>query len=142
MRPAIDYSLAHRNCAACGEPFVMTGPDHRYCSRAECKRERQRRPRVSPYVGLSTGQVGAIAELLVSADLLAQGYEVFRAVSPAASCDLIALRGDQILRVEVRTRGRKVDGSISHSRPPSDAGRQDLYAYVTHDREIVYEPVS
>jgi len=141
MRAAIDYSLAKRTCEACRGDFIPTRDKQRFCSRAECKRDRERKPRLSPYVGLSTGQIGAIAELLVSADLLAQGYEVFRSVSQAASCDLIALRGAQLLRVEVRTRARRVDGSISMNRPPTDAGRQDLYAYVTHDREIVYEPV-
>lgn len=53
--------------------------------------------------GLSTGKVGAISELIVCADLLKKGWEVFRTVSQSCSCDLIVIKNKKILRIEVRT---------------------------------------
>jgi len=52
---------------------------------------------------LSVGNKGAISELLVCVDLTKKGFEVFRAVSPACSCDLVARKGDKIFTIEVRT---------------------------------------
>ena len=52
---------------------------------------------------LSFGQIGALGELAVCADLLSRGYEVFRAVSPSCSVDVIAQKNGKISRVEVKT---------------------------------------
>lgn len=60
---------------------------------------------------------GTISELLVCADLLRMGYEVFWAVSPTASCDLIATKGDAVFRVEVKTGHERLNGKPSHSKP-------------------------
>lgn len=46
---------------------------------------------------------GAFAELVICADLLKRGYEVFRSVSAHASCDLLAQKEGRIYRIEVRT---------------------------------------
>jgi len=86
----------------------------------------------------NTGTKGAIGELRVCTDLLARGYEVFRAVSPSASCDLIAVRDGRIWRVEVRS-APCYGGKVYKSRPKKDAGKQDVYAWVT-DTAIIYEP--
>src|SRR5262249_47266514 len=51
--------------------------------------------------GLGSGTKGAIHELQASVDLMRKGWEVFRAVSPSASCDLIAVKGEQLLRIQV-----------------------------------------
>lgn len=56
--------------------------------------------------------------------LLRQGYEVFRSVSPNCTCDLIACRDGETLRVEVRV-GRL-------SRRPTD--RADVYAVIIGTR--------
>ena len=55
-----------------------------------------------PRSGLSTPTVGALAELMVAVDLMRRGYEVFRALSPSASCDLAILGTSGLRRVEVR----------------------------------------
>lgn len=53
---------------------------------------------------VSPSSQGAAAELLVSADLLKRGAAVYRSVSPAAPFDLIALFGNRLIRVEVKSR--------------------------------------
>ena len=50
--------------------------------------EKERNVRIRKQVSPATR--GAIAELRVATDLLARGYHVFRSVSPASPCDLIA----------------------------------------------------
>jgi hypothetical protein len=81
----------------------------KFCSR-QCERDRnvyqwqrQNAPDREQRKGLSTGVVGAISEMQVCADLLAKGYEVFRAVSPSCSCDVMILLDHRAFRVEVRT---------------------------------------
>ena len=51
-----------------------------------------------------SGTKGAAAELRVAADLMMRGYHVFRALSPACPCDLIAYRdGEPPIRIEVKS---------------------------------------
>src|SRR5882724_3603848 len=102
-------------CLVCPAPV----PEHRirhhakYCS-PECGKMawRGRWEQVNPNQGLSSGTVGALHELLVAADLLRRGYEVFRPLSQAASCDLLVLHGRQLLRVEVTTGYHSPTGEI------------------------------
>lgn len=47
---------------------------------------------------------GTMFELLVAADLLKRGFEVFKSVSHAASCDLIAHKDGYLIRIEVKGR--------------------------------------
>jgi hypothetical protein len=84
-----------------------------------------------------TGTIGAIAELVVAADLLRKGYEVFRAQSPSCSCDLVILKDDKLLRVEVRT-GYRLTSGLSW---PKKNFRADIFAVVVHSTNaIYYEP--
>jgi hypothetical protein len=50
--------------------------------------------------------MGAASELRAAAHLLAQGYDVYRSVAPHAGVDLVAIRGVEQLRVEVKTLGK------------------------------------
>jgi hypothetical protein len=56
---------------------------------------------------------GAHSELRACLWLLDQGYEVFRNISPCGHADLIAWRGDEILKIDVKTvsRGITTEGS-------------------------------
>ena len=124
--------MSERQCANCGQPYYAS------MNRRLCRSCRKRVVSNSTYPGISTGTVGAIGELRVSTDLLARGYEVFRAVSPSCSCDLIARKGGRALRIEVRT----AHGSPENLKVPSklkDVGRQDHFAAVLPD-QIVYLP--
>ena len=90
------------------------------------------------YPGMAPGTTGAIGELRVSVDLLIRGYEVFRALSPATSCDIAILKSGALLRVEVRTGYRNLKtGKILFC--GARAGRADVTAVVLPD-EILYVP--
>lgn len=94
-------------------------------------------------MALSSGTVGAVSELLTCVDLLQRGFEVFRAVSPACSCDLAILKDGRLLRVEVRTGAvyEKQDGTVGHYLVRPDKEKSDILAIV--DRQsgtITYEP--
>ena len=76
-----------------------------------------------------------MGELLVSADLLKKGYEVFRALSPGCSCDLVAMKNEKLIRVEVKTR-QKSQGSFSFKTKK----KADLLALVMGDK-VLYKKV-
>ena len=92
--------------------------------------------------------------MVAAVDLMKRGYEVFRALSPACSCDLIALGPFGALRIEVRT-GKKslITGNLNFSRNEQlgGAGKKtkrsetdlDHYAVVVHhgtETEVIYFP--
>ena len=102
-----------------------------------------RRPNAKSAVS-GRSDVGATSELLVCADLLGRGFEVFRAVSPSTSCDLIALKHGRCVRIQVRT------AKLYHRKDGSErlhfgrGGNHDVVAAVvySHSRhEITYEPL-
>jgi hypothetical protein len=84
-----------------------------------------------PY--MSTGNTGAISELVVCTDLLQKGYDVFRALSPSSACDLVALKNGQCYRVEVKTRPH-----LNLTVTRRQKGLQDVMAVVSHKGEIAY----
>lgn len=91
---------------------------------------------------MNPSTAGAFGELLVSADLLKRGYHVYRALSPAAPCDLLIFKdSEQPLRVEVRMgQIHKNTGMLTFSLVlQKDSGRADLFAIVV-DESINYYP--
>lgn len=48
-------------------------------------------------------RIGASSELLVAHDLLMRGFDVFRAINPDAECDLVAVYGQKVYRVQCKT---------------------------------------
>lgn len=52
---------------------------------------------------LSTGKKGAMGELAATVWLLSQGYEVFRNVAQDGAVDLIATKGGEITKIDVKT---------------------------------------
>ena len=88
---------------------------------------------------MSPGTVGAINELKVGEDLLVKGYDVFRALSPTCSCDLVALKNKRLLRVEVKTARYSAGGLImtgSYKKEKSDI----LASVLWKDNIIIYNP--
>src|SRR3990167_7042344 len=85
---------------------------------------------------LKSGTVGAYQELREAADLLSKGYDVFRAVSPSCTCDLIALNSSVAIKVEVRTGHINAKGE-PHC--PQYSFRADCFAIALRDK-IVYKP--
>jgi hypothetical protein len=88
---------------------------------------------------LPPGTVGALGEILVSADLMKKGYEVYRAMSPSSSCDVLARKNEKFYSVEVRTGYKSLDGSkVTTNRVNIKA---DILAIVLHrEGEILYQP--
>lgn len=128
-------------CAHCGRLINSTRTRQRFCSR-QCRsenRERELVHRPEWVEGKSAGTIGAVGELKVSADLMARGYEVFRALSPACSCDLAIIANGQLFRVEVRTGVQYPNGRL-HYRRNLDGSRHDIMAVVLHDGDITYLP--
>lgn len=133
--------FAPKPCAVCGETFQPKSRVNKYCSNAcrsvSSKRKGDRR---NTRLGIATGSVGAIAELQVCADLLSRGYAVFRAVSPASPCDVVALKDEEMLRVEVRTGYFDFGGRVLAPLMPRDYGRFDVFAIVLRDEAVIYLP--
>ena len=96
----------------------------------------RRPPCQSKKLGLNTGSTGALNEMRVCIDLMSRRIHVFRAVSPACPCDLVAINqaGLEPLRIEVKT-GYRHNGVLRSSSPISNA--YDVLAVVT-ENEIVY----
>jgi Holliday junction resolvase len=46
---------------------------------------------------------GARLEILCVADLMRQGWEVFRAMSPVGKTDLVAIKRNAVLRIQVKS---------------------------------------
>ena len=129
-------------CEACARVFVTNKPNQITCS-VDCKRARDRSGGYrSPLAGLVTkGSVGAAHEMLVAADLLKRGFDVYRSVSPTAHADIIIVNGSHILRVEVTTgTPNRRPSSRPLSWPPKVASRHDILAVVTHPGVIHYLP--
>ena len=141
-------SLAIRElkpCKICGDMFpACLNKPNIYCSRI-CRAEGNRR-RVKEKNGiptyekngitLSKSTKGALAEMRVTVDLIEKGYEVFRAVSPATSCDFVICKNNTTLRLEVKSRGLSSGGNI-YKPPPHKA---DVIAILYQDEIIKYTP--
>ena len=68
----------------------------------------------NPAPTISSGKTGTISELLIAADLLRRGFDVFRAVSQSCSCDLAVLRDGKLYRIEVKTATRSISGHLHY----------------------------
>ena len=128
-------------CEECQKPFTNLYRRTRFCSqkcRLHSAYKRNYIPSPQEKAGIDRAATGAASELIVAADLLRRGYEVFRALSPHASCDLAILHDGKLLRVEVRT-GRKAANRQRAFFVKSKKYRSDIWAVVL-DHEILYEP--
>ena len=129
--------VGERTCLICGDPVPYRRVKS-YCS----TRCRQRAymgftgPSLSERYGITATTVGAAHELLVAADLMKHGFDVFRSMSPNADCDLAILDGHTLYRVEVKTGYRARTGHLYHT-PPRHR-RFDLLAIVEDNGQITY----
>lgn len=119
-------------CTICGTVFESSdGRPRKYCE--NCKEDAHRIKIKHPE--MSTGTKGALTELMVCADLLIKGYEVFRSVSPTCSCDLIACKPGDLIRIEVRTANRSKAGELLFSKKI----RAEVFAIVVlAEDKIIY----
>lgn len=89
---------------------------------------------------LNSVVVGAIAELLVAADLISHGWQVYAPIVRHKGHDLIACQpGGEIITVEVRSTKRYVDGRVVRPKSPRRF-TSDHFAWVITGEPIIYEP--
>lgn len=130
-------------CRGCGNEFTSTNGMQSYCKK-KCQRDAAiKRAKVKSLRrdflddAIPTGTIGAIHELVVCADLMRKGFHVFRAQSPSCPCDLIYMKGKELVRVEVRTGHRLEGGRLSYPlRLNPDFF--DVLAVVLYTGEIIY----
>lgn len=143
MEASVTTTSASIDCEQCSGPIsdARRRRKAKFCS-DECSAAFKlgRYRTANPSLGVPPSTVGAIAELLVSTDLLKRGYEVFRALSPSSSCDLAVLLEGRLLRVEVTTAYYNNSGVLFH--PDKKHGRAfDVLALVVMKTgEVVYRP--
>lgn len=127
--------IYEKDCIICKKQFNTKREFQLSCSDScNYKRLRERMPKRK--YKLASGTVGALSELVISSDLMKRGYSVFRALSPACFCDLIAIKDNSILKIEVRT-GWIFNKSILF--PKKIRGAIDSIAvYIIDDNKIFY----
>ena len=101
-----------KKCEVCKKDYKGT-TNQKYCS-SLCRNKWTGKSTQYPH--LRSGTVGAIQELRASIDLMNKGYEVFRALSPASSCDLLTLKDNKMLKFEVRTSYKDRNGKFTINR--------------------------
>lgn len=127
------------DCIQCGIKIINKISTAKYCSN-NCRKMflQEQFKQQNPDHGLNTGKMGAVSELIACADLLKNGFDVFRAVSPSCSCDLIIFNNNKVIRVEVTTGYKTRLGNNQH--PKKDFSKFDLLAVVLKSGEVVYTP--
>ena len=125
-------------CECCSVTFKTNRDSQKYCS-ALCRSEiwNKKNCTQTEFNGIPPSTVGAINELRAATYFLAKGFEVFRALSPACSCDLAILKDDNLLRIEVRTGYTRADGKITTNRKH----RADILVIISGDGVIHLEGV-
>jgi hypothetical protein len=130
-------------CDQCGTEFTAITRLGRYCGHTCSAKHWQNRnmlPSLGAENGISKQNVGALNELRVSIDLLQRGYHVFRALSPACPCDLIAFAPDgKALMIEVKTAYARGDKVYVPGAQKLANHRFDILALALPDR-LIYQP--
>lgn len=125
-----------RNCPGCKKDFMGKG-NQVYCDISCYKETHKKRNTHGRQYNLSTATVGALGELRVAVDLMRNGYNVYRALSPSAPCDLLIFKDEKLIEVEVRTAVVTRNGRYYYSKmtPRSEI----IFAVVLPDKIIYHE---
>lgn len=127
-------------CETCQTTFHTARNSQVYCSK-KCLQEKYRSAVPPDLQTIGRGAKGTYGELLVSADLIKKGWYVYRALSPHSPCDLIAVKGQLIKRIEVTLGKRVTEGKISFNPHNDTATGFDIVAVViANDNSVVYIP--
>lgn len=130
--------FAQKKCKECKNFFIPNQSNQIYCNEI-CSRidwRKRKSTSVAYFPLLDKSNIGTISELLVSADLLKKGYDVFRALSPHSKNDLVITKDDKLKTVEVKT-GRFYKMTLHYKK----SNIADITAVVTlSDNKIFYFP--
>ena len=126
-------------CPNCNKKFIAKYNLQKWCNKT-CQME-FKLGGPYPFQDISTATRGAMSELLACIDLMKKGYEVYRALSPASSCDVLALKNGKFFDVEVKTGYRSKDNKQITSTTNKNQIKAHYLAIVIHrTNEVVYEP--
>ena len=114
------------NCCFCGKEFTKVEKRNIFCSK-HCSQQSYSSKNFSFNV-TTQRNLCAYTEILVSADLLKNNYEVYRPLSANARVDLIAIKEELLYRVEVKT-GHK---NLSTGRIFLQAHKHTCYDIIAH----------
>lgn len=132
-----------RTCEQCQGPIVGKRAGYKwakFCSKNCAKKSAVEKYPKSDHPHLSTPTVGALHELLVAADMLKHGLQVFRALSASCDCDLAALAGKKLIRVEVTTGYKGRTGALIY--PPHKPENFDVIAVVSKGEVYYFPPMA
>jgi predicted AAA+ superfamily ATPase len=121
-------------CTICHKEYSLErkNPNAKYCS--FCRKNTKKGFTLK---NITTGNIGAIGEVMVCQDLMRKNYDVFRAISPASKIDLIATKDKVIYKIEVRTGQYKKNNTLWYTTNK----HADIMAIVTFiDNKIHYFP--
>ena len=126
-------------CVQCQNDFAMKQTNHLLCSEV-CRKLFYGRHSTTH---IPTGSVGAISEMMLASKLLLDGYAVFRSMSPACFCDIVAVKGSETLFIEVRTAYKDGRGEITYPKKLSirEANPTHYGLYVPQDKSIHLIPI-
>ena len=130
------------NNETCTNEFIPKVSHQVYCS-VSCRKDQEKIKyaplRSAPLANVSTK--GARSEMIATVDLLEKGYEVFSAVSPSASCDLIILVNGETKRVQVKTVPLAASSGTVTATPGAmsrEAERADIFCWVYDRNRLLY----
>lgn len=138
------FELVENVCLYCGKLLKAKKIEEGavFCN-AACEQREARRVFVLRNAALAERPtkvaIGNVAEAQVIKDLEMRCFHVFRSVRSSAPCDIIALKGVQTLRIEVKTAVRVESGKITQAGPWNPRA-SDVRAFVLADGDIVYDP--
>lgn len=124
-----------RVCIGCNT-LIHEGP----IGKKFCSKECWKKYTISSRESRHRCTTGAMSELIVCADLLGKGYEVFRSLSPHSSCDMIVLKDGKIIRIESRT-GQRREGKFYIPFGNKDIGRSDILAVVVESKVFYFNTI-
>ena len=138
--------MVTKKCLKCGKEFIphpTKQKQQKYCSKFCQRKNTAEKQRGTSFYGIynikkiPTGTVGTIAELMVSVDLMKKGYEVFRALSPSCSCDILILKNNKVIKIEVRT---GYEGEKTFSYPKNNIKAEQVAVVLHRSNKIIYIP--
>lgn len=125
-----------RPCRGCGTHFHPTCKTNAYCN-PKCRPTAKNQHR--QYGEISPSTKGAAVELLVSAELMLTGWAVFRSLSPACFCDVVAVKGLATRFIEIRCGHYTMNGGVTYT-PTMRPGATEFAVVTLSDRKVHFIP--
>ena len=133
--------MSAKKCKECKLKFIPTTSANKFCSKYCCDRYHNNlNMEKSTHKARSKGSLGAAVESIICGDLLLKGFDVYRAVTPNALCDLVIIKDKEVLRVEVKTCLIYQKTGRIHYASPNPENYDILALYHVSTKTIIYNP--